>query len=542
MRFHPRSSVVAFGLGGFIALLFLGALFWALGRDPFARQWFKAHPADGAKAECIAVLPKMAAGPLPVVVYLHGAGGQLLRDGNELRQLAELGLAAVGMDYCQTNEAAFDAQFIALLNYLGRQPWADTNHVAWVGYSLGAQRLLSFTLRHPDLQPRLLAHLAGGWVPELEQFKVRSSQFEVQRSTASAPTLNSAPSTILLIHGERDEVFPLSMARDVAACLQTNGVPVELRVLPRETHSLGDNRLLVFRVIGEQCLMRLKGADALGSYRSILSWQAQARPLWLFWTPALAWAGLWTWWRWGPRWGSRERLPSRAAGGMPAPVRWEIALRVAAAILAMSAVAVTALHVVLPRLNATDWTLGLARKHLVQATEASDFEFLRAQPVWRGKPLKTLLEHVELAHYNRDLIGWKLDEPVYRDFVLSPQIGPAADGELNWRRTLWESFYPRIRKEQDPQAAAEIVVRFLRERVTIFGESGKQKAESTNQGSSASIAEIWRRQVADECGFEAVYVAALRSVGVPARLGPHGGAEFRSGAEWQAAPRPLVER
>jgi len=221
-------------------------------------------------------------------------------------------------------------------------------------------------------------------------------------------------------------------------------------------------------------------------------------------------------------------------------LRWEIALRGVAAILAMSAVAVTALHVVLPRLNATDWTLGLARKHLVQATEASDFEFLRAQPVWRGKPLKTLLEHVELAHYNRDLIGWKLDEPVYRDFVLSPQIDPAADGELKWRRALWESFYPRIRKEQDPQAAAEIVVRFLRERVTSLGESGKQKAGSGVQGSGASIADIWRRQVTSERGFEAIYVAALRSVGVPARLGSQGRAECWTGARWQAAPRPLL--
>jgi len=42
-------------------------------------------------------------------------------------------------------------------------------------------------------------------------------------------------------------------------------------------------------------------------------------------------------------------------------------------------------------------------------------------------------------------------------------------------------------------------------------------------------------------GFEALYVAALRSVGVPARVGAQGHAELWSGALWQAAPRPLVE-
>jgi hypothetical protein len=35
------------------------------------------------------------------------------------------------------------------------------------------------------------------------------------------------------------------------------------------------------------------------------------------------------------------------------------------------------------------------------------------QSVWRGKPLRTLLDHVELAHYDGELINWKPDEQVY---------------------------------------------------------------------------------------------------------------------------------
>jgi len=190
----------------------------------------------------------------------------------------------------------------------------------------------------------------------------------------------------------------------------------------------------------------------------------------------------------------------------------------------------TAVHLVPPRLATSERTLSIARKHLVQAKEVSDFEFLAANPVWHGKPLRTLLEHVELAHYNRELINWKLDEQIYRDFVLSPQIDPTADGGLNWRRALWENFYPRVRREQDPAAAAEIVVRFLRERVTIAEGSGLPSV----------VAETWERQITEPRGFEAVYVAALRSVGVPSRLGAQGRAELWTGATWQAAPRPLV--
>jgi hypothetical protein len=139
---------------------------------------------------------------------------------------------------------------------------------------------------------------------------------------------------------------------------------------------------------------------------------------------------------------------------------------------------------------------------------------------------------VELAHYNRELINWSLDDAVYRQFVLWAEIEPAADGALDWRRPLWENFYPRIRKEQSPEAAAEIVVRFLRERVTIAGVTGLP----------ATAAEIWQRQITDERGFEAVYVAALRSVGIPARLDDGKRAELCSDGKWQAAPRPLVER
>ena len=139
----------------------------------FRRAWFTVRTPGQGKAQCVAILPKMAVRPLPVVVWLHGSGGSVTGSGNEMRQMAEMGLAVVGMDYCQTNETVFEAQFTALADYLGRQRWVDTNRVAWVGYSLGAQRLLSFALRHPERQPTMLVRLAGGRVPEMEGLKVQ---------------------------------------------------------------------------------------------------------------------------------------------------------------------------------------------------------------------------------------------------------------------------------------------------------------------------------------------------------------------------------
>jgi hypothetical protein len=83
----------------------------------------------------------------PVVIYLHESGSSPLDSGNDLRQISELGLAVVGVDYNQTNEAAFDRQFFGVLEYFRRQKWADMSKTAWVGYSMGAQRLTGFALR-----------------------------------------------------------------------------------------------------------------------------------------------------------------------------------------------------------------------------------------------------------------------------------------------------------------------------------------------------------------------------------------------------------
>jgi len=95
---------------------------------------------------------------------------------------------------------------------------------------------------------------------------------------------------------------------------------------------------------------------------------------------------------------------------------------------------------------------------------------------------------------------------------------------------LWEEFYPRIRHESSPEDAAKIVVRHLRERVTI--------ADQLNLPRDTPA--IWLRQITDENGFEIIYVAALRSVGVPARLNSQHQAEFWDGTKWDNAPRPSV--
>jgi acetyl esterase/lipase len=109
---------------------------------------------------------------------------------------------------------------------------------------------------------------------------------------------NTQLPSILILHGDQDGVFPVADTARVAAVFRTNGVPVELKVLPGQSHGFNPSRGTVLRALGEFCLTRLRGAEALGQYRSIGVWQGAAWPLWVWWLPALAWGGGWLAVRW----------------------------------------------------------------------------------------------------------------------------------------------------------------------------------------------------------------------------------------------------
>jgi dienelactone hydrolase len=484
----------------FGALLFFGAMVWAKSDDPFSRKWFSVKTPHG-KVDCVVVLPKPARA-CPVVLYSHGSGGSLMTDGKELRQMAELGMAVVSMEYNQTNGAVFEEEFAAVLDHARQQPWALSHSVAWIGYSLGAQNQLKFLLKHPDAQPNLFVRLDGGWIPELD------SKSALQDSRLKMP--------VLIVHGERDEVFPVGDAHKLAALLTTNQVPVDLRVLPETRHGLDPNRALIFREIAEYIKARLTPLSPQPEFTS-----PKTIPFLVCEIPAFLWLGFWL-----LRW--KRSQPAQPKISL---TKWDIALRVVAGVMAAWALAETALHLAPPRMTVNETTVAIARRKSVPPKWRDDFDTLARQPIWEGQKLGTLLTHAELSHYCvYELINWKLPPDIYRDFVLSPLL-PGSEAELNWRRPLWEFYYPRIRKENTTEAAATIVARTLRERVTIWPGHDKPQGVET----------IWRAPITGEHGFELVYTATLRAVGVPARLNSDHKAEFWDGSQWRLAPRPLIE-
>ena len=497
----PRHNIICCGL---VFLLFFGAYFWAKEQDPFSRNWFTLKTTDCGSFKCIAVFPKPIR-PYPVIIYAHDSSGALMNDGKDLRQMSELGLATVSLEYNQTNETAFATELETLLHYLTEQKWVKTNSVAWVGFGLGANWMLDFGLQHPEQQPELLVQISGAGRPD-------------SRTDSRLEPLHCS---ILLIHSDQDEFFPLADTKGLASILQTNGLKVEMQIIPGIPHSMEPERGVVFRSIGEYFLSHLTAKDCWQKYHSIAQWQAEAPSFWLFCIPASVWAIGWLFWSRRCKVASPKKIELQ---------HHEIVLRWIAGLIATWALAEMSIHLVTPHFSISNKSLAIARQLLVQHKENGDFEYLAAKPIWHGQKLNILLDHVELAGYNRELINWQLNDNIYRDYVLSPVITGNFGEQPNWRRPLWEEFYPRIRHESLPEDAAKIVVRHLRERVTI--------ASLLNPVREVPV--IWLQQITDEAGFEIIYVAALRSVGVPARLNSTGKAEFHDGTKWQPAPSPSV--
>ena len=484
-------------------------LFWIDSRDPFQRVFFSVSDSASGHAHGIAVLPKPVS-PRPTIVYLHGSRGNFIKDGPMLRSYAELGLNTLSLDYNQTNSTAFDTGFANLLAWLDEQSWHKRGAVAWIGSSLGAQRSLSYLTRHPEQQPDLYVRVGGGLVDELPIP-------ETDETTPAPVAPFSCPT--LLVHGENDRIFPASDCRKLHALLQAGGAPVEMKVLKRQAHGFRPDRAVAMRAIGEYC------AEALGLKPGAKERASQASAL--AWLPLIGLAGF------AVTLGAKRLRRWRNLPD-PHPTSASAPLRRLAAGFALSATVLTIVHWSLPAMSASSGTAGKLTARLSVSPKArADFEHLMATNLGADSRMRDLIDHAQLANY-RDPFLYPdpgLDPETRKDCIVSPVIDASDRRPADWRRPLWESFYPRVRKESDPMKAAQIVARFLRERVGVASDIGE----------APSLAAAWRQQTASARDWERLYVAALRSATIAARLNAAGRAEIWDGSEWKPAPRPAVD-
>lgn len=506
------------GMVGAMVGLSAGLIVWAKRGDPFERRWHRVKMASDESVKLLRIQPRHGVQNNVVLVCVFEGAFGWRNWGRYLCQLAGLGCGAVGLDLSHGGAEEVSKKLGMIRRWvLAQAPGAD---LVWVGVNGGGAAVVRF-LAEGGIADRWVwigltpGGTLGMGLPDLE---VQSS---VGRVSPGVWVSNGSARGVGLGKGGPGE----------ARKSEEPGVSVrEVRVLQwREDRP--EWSALAFRLAGEEGL-RLAGKLEQARGQGWVGWRSMRWPWWWCMGPALiGWAVPWVVGvlregRWGARAGVGGRVcdsPVRSVKGRS----WWGWLAVGCLVLGTAGWWVW--HWTLANAPAGGSTWPIVQKRLVGRREVAEVEWLLTREGWMGRPWRVWLEHAHLAVYTRGLVNWHDPEELYRAYVLDPWPGPGRDGEAGWRRLFWEQLYPRIRREGTQRTAAAVVLVYLRSRVGVA------------PGAEAhDVVRIWRDGWASSEGFARLCVAGLRSVGIPARLGGDGGAEFWDGSRWLACGEEWV--
>ena len=184
-------------------------------------------------------------GSHPAVMVVHGGGGP---DGDWRKSGLFEALTAAGYSvfvphyfdgkggqWDRSNKPDQFFDYIRTLNdaarYIGRQPDVKNSGIGLVGFSLGGYLVLGFAEEvrsHPPLlhppEIKAVVEMYGG-MPD----------FAVSRMTTMPPTI--------ILHGEDDNVVPVSRAYDTEEALRKKGVSYEIKVYSHQGHGFSGDAL-----------------------------------------------------------------------------------------------------------------------------------------------------------------------------------------------------------------------------------------------------------------------------------------------------------
>ncbi len=428
--------------------------------------------------------------PVAILIGSEQEAEYRLRD---ISNLIGLGFAVVCFEYDKEN---FTRRFSALHKGLAKEDALSTNNVLWVGMGSAGEQVLPYLAAHPRPSPHSFIQLGGNIQASVTAIQALSEQ----RATTldySVVTLNDKGKFTL------DEAAAINRARNQGASLKAYAI-----ASPAEDFL--EDRFLALRLVAER-VMREFGSRASTIAGDFGSPTRSLGPIVLIIGISFLAAGAFF-------------LQRKNYLSTDRPLLSGICVLCLA-----SAVVMTFLHTFLPTFSTNQATLSIARRVLVGKDWRKDFDILAMDSSWRTRPLGHLLAYAELVNYTAfNLVNWKVSEQEYHDYVRSPVIDDTVPVETDWREIFWEYFYPKIRKENSPSAAAAILIRYLRESVLV--SAGVDHTP---------MAVAWRRGLANPETFRSMHVAVLRSVAIPARIGQTGMVEIFDKGGWLPAPQPL---
>jgi len=182
-------------------------------------------------------------GPFPAVIVLHGSEGGTGLTKDVAREYARKGYMAMALCYfgCQNTpsilqeinlEAIMDA-----VDYLKGREDVRPGAIALVGYSRGAELALIVGTLDPDV--RAVVSISGSpmVVPGYPEGGT-AWLFQGEPLPFRVIPVEHINGPVLLIHGERDKVWPVQFSYVIASRLETHNHDYELAVYPRADHHI----------------------------------------------------------------------------------------------------------------------------------------------------------------------------------------------------------------------------------------------------------------------------------------------------------------
>jgi len=171
-------------------------------------------------------------GPHPAVILLHGSSGWRPEYVDMSRRFADAGFAALVLDYyAETGGApigsneklqkwpAWRQAVRDAYRFLRNAPSVDGERIALVGFSRGAFLAVSIAAELPSVRAVVDFYGGGG-----------GGTLAIEEEVRGLPP-------VLILHGERDSVVPVSYALALRAAVLEAGGSVEMRLLPGVGHA-----------------------------------------------------------------------------------------------------------------------------------------------------------------------------------------------------------------------------------------------------------------------------------------------------------------
>src|SRR5271154_5490372 len=182
-----------------------------------------------------AYLPDTHGAPVPAVVALYGAGGNVSGMERYAGTLAAHGFAVYLLHYFDRTETVpadkptilrnFPLWMKTLWDAIGfveTQPQVDRERIALLGFSLGAY----LSLANSTIDPRIkvVVEFFGGMPKEMKLFMRRLCP-------------------VLILHGEADPTVPVEEAYQLQKLLEKKGIPYEMKIYPGAGHGFDDQAI-----------------------------------------------------------------------------------------------------------------------------------------------------------------------------------------------------------------------------------------------------------------------------------------------------------